>query len=170
MGFISQIIFCLLVSALIGFLIGIFWSRQRRKEIWAKDKETLETKVRSYERDLDKTRGELRSQREEVNSLRSELASSSGKLQSRNSEIGMLEAKVKTFQTLESELAAKKSESGSLTTEVGLLRFKLAEAEAALKKPVEPDPRLLAELNTVRQRLSGKEHEVNTLLSRVKEL
>jgi predicted flap endonuclease-1-like 5' DNA nuclease len=178
MEFILKIIPCLLVAGLIGFLTGLFWVRRRRAETWVGEKDKLESKVRGYERDLDKARGEARTLRDQVNSIKSELAASTSKLQSRDAEFGVIESKLKSLETLEPELSAKKSELSSLTKEVGLLRSQLAEAETAArnaaealsKRPAEPDKNLLAELSTTKEKLHSKENEITTLLGRIKDL
>ncbi len=174
MDFILKILLCLAIAAAIGFLTGLFWSRRRRQETWAVDKEKLETKVRGFERDLDKARGEAKTSREQLNPLKSELAAVEGRLKSRDAEFGALQERIKLLEPLESELAAKKSELSSLTIEIGSWQSKLAAAEAAVaaaaKKPVEPDKNLLVELNTLKQNLTNKDGEIATLLARVKEL
>ncbi len=170
MEFNIQIIPYLLVSTLIGFLIGLMGARRRVSKHRIRDRERLENKIRGYERDLDKTRGEMRVQRDETNMIRSELTTTKGKLKTRDAELSVLQAKFKAFETLETEMAAKKSELNSVKAEMDSLRSRLVHAEARLKKPPEPDPRLVAELQTARQSLSGKETEIATLLGRVKEL
>jgi chromosome segregation ATPase len=170
MEFNIQIILYLLVLTLVGFLVGLFWARRRVAKQRTRDRERLENKVRGYERELEKTRGELRVQRDETNMIKSELASTKGKLKAREAELSALQAKFKAFESLETELAAKKSELNSAKVEMDSLRSRLMHAEAKLKKPPEPDPRLVAELQTVKQSLSDKENEIATLLGRVKEL
>jgi chromosome segregation ATPase len=170
MEFNIQIILYLLVLTLVGFLVGLFWARRRVATHRTRDRERLENKMRGYERDLDKTRSELRVQRDETNMIKGELASTKGKLKARDAELSALQAKFKAFETLETELAAKKSELNSAKVEMDSLRSRLMHAEAKLKKPPEPDPRLVAELQSVKQNLSGKENEIATLLGRVKEL
>jgi predicted flap endonuclease-1-like 5' DNA nuclease len=178
MEFILKFVPCLLVAGLIGFLTGLFWLRRRRAENWVGEKDKLETKLRGYERDLDKARGEARTLRDQVNSIKSELTASTGKLQSRETEFGIIESKLKSLEALEPELSAKKSELNSLTKEVDSLRSKLAAAETAArnatealsKRPAEPDKNLLAELSTTREKLASKENEITTLLGRIKDL
>jgi chromosome segregation ATPase len=170
MEFNIQIILYLLVLTLVGFLIGLFLARRRVAKHQTRNRERLENKMRGYERDLDKTRGELRVQRDETNMIKSELASTKGTLKAREAELSALQAKFKAFETLETELATKKSELNSAKVEMDSLRSRLVHAEARLKKPPEPDPRLVAEMQTVKQSLSDKENEVATLLGRVKEL
>jgi predicted flap endonuclease-1-like 5' DNA nuclease len=178
MEFIIKIIPCLIVAALIGFFTGLFWLRRRRAEIWVGEKEKLETKVRGYERDLDKARGEARTLRDQMNPIKSELTATTGKLQSRDAEFRAIESKLKSLETLEPELSAKKAELSSLTAEVGSLRSKLAEAEKAArnavealsKRPAEPDKNLLAELSATKHQLAAKETEITSLLGRIKDL
>jgi predicted flap endonuclease-1-like 5' DNA nuclease/uncharacterized membrane-anchored protein YhcB (DUF1043 family) len=167
--FMSQIIWYLL-ALLIGAAIGWTLSKSSARKAAARERENLENKVRSYERDLDKTRGELRTHRDQLNSLRSELSNSTVKLKNRDSEINELQTKLKSFELVEADLRARKSELGSLNTELDSLRKRLAEAEVELKRPVKPDANMVAEMSKLKQSLAGKDNEISTLLNRVKEL
>lgn len=170
MDFNNQFIPFLAVFTLIGFLIGLFWAQRRVAKNRALDRQKLDNKIRGYERDLEKSRGELKVQRDEINTIKSESAATKNRLKSRENEVNALQEKIAAFENLESVLAAKKSELNSAKTELDSLRAKLASAEARMRKPPEPDPKLLSELRTARQSLSSKENEIATLLGRVREL
>ena len=171
---ILQSIPYLLIAGLIGFFIGMSSARRRTREAWAKEKERLESKIRSYERDLDKARGESKTFREQAVSVKNELTASTGKLQSRDAEFGAMEAKLSTLERFVPELELRNSELSALKVEIDVLRSSLAEAETAAQtvasRPVEQDPNLLAEVNMLRHQLSSKENEIALLLTRVKEL
>src|SRR5262249_40452879 len=94
---IPQIIAGLLIGAGIGFFIGHIWTRRRTVETWMRDRERLESKVRSCDRDLDRTRGELKSFREQTAKLKHELTTAGSKLNARDEEFGALEARLKSF-------------------------------------------------------------------------
>lgn len=170
MEIITKIIGCLIAAGLIGLVVGWLLGRLRGSGATNEEKESWEARLRSSERDLDKVRGDLKSHRDQVAALKSELTASTDRLKLRDREFGDLEAKLKSLLPLESDLAGKTKEISALTLELGSLRTKLAEAEAELKKPAQPDPKLTTELNTVKQTLAGKDNEISTLLLRVKEL
>jgi chromosome segregation ATPase len=165
-----QIIPYLVISAITGFLIGLFFSQRRVARIRVQDLQKLDNKLRGYERDLDKSRGELRVQRDEINTIKSELATTKSKLKFREAELNTSQSKLVALENLETELTTKNSELYSARAELESLRSKLTHAEAMLKKPPEPDPKLLAELQIVKQSLNSKENEIATLLKRIKEL
>ncbi|MBO0797635.1 MAG: hypothetical protein J2P31_02325 [Blastocatellia bacterium] len=170
MSFNNQIIPFLAVFTLVGFLIGLFWAQRRVAKNRALDRQKLDNKIRGYERDLEKSRGELKVQRDEINTIKSELAATKGRLKSRENEIISLQEKIAGFENLEAESAAKESQLKSAKTELDSLRSNLSSAEARMRKPPEPDPKLLSELQTARHSLSSKENEIATLLGRVREL
>ncbi|HKX28069.1 MAG TPA: hypothetical protein VJ302_10275 [Blastocatellia bacterium] len=166
----SQLIAYLIIVGVVGFFIGHFWTRRRTAEAWTKDRVRLESKVRGSDRDIEKLRAELKSFREQSTTLKHQLATSTNKLKARDGEFGDLEARLHSVSALESEVSAKDARLEELTTEINSLRSRLAKAEADLKRPIEPDPTLYAEINTLKQQLSGREGEITTLLNRVKEL
>ena len=148
---VPQIIAGLLIGAGIGFFIGHFWTRRRTVETWVRDRERLESKVRSCDRDLDKTRGELKSLRDYSTNLKQELTAATSRLQTRDQEVAAFEGRIKSFDAVMSELTTKRSELESLTPEVESLRSKLAKAEAELRTPVKPDPSLSLEIDELKQ-------------------
>jgi chromosome segregation ATPase len=166
----SQIIALLIIVGVIGFFIGHLWTRRRSVDSWARNRERLESKVRGYERDLERSRAELKPLRDQVASLKNELANSVNSLKARDGQVGILESKLNTVADLEAELSVKESTVKELTTEVNSLRSRLAKAEADLKKPLEPNPALNSEINMLKQKLAGRDGEISTLLNRVKEL
>lgn len=165
-----QIIPYLVISAITGFLIGLLWGRRYVAKTRVRDLQKFDNKLSGYERDLDKSRGELRVQRDEINTIKGELASAKSQLKSREAELTASQSRLVELESLETKLTAKKSELYAAKTELESLRSKLTHAEAMLKKPPEPEPKLLAELQIVKQTLANKENEISTLLSRVKEL
>ena len=167
----SQNIVGLITALLIGVAAG--WLLLRRARAGS-EKESLNARLQSRERDLEAARAEVNSQSGTLNSLKGELVNTSAELKSREIELGVMEDRVKALEPLEAEVEARKSEAVLLSAELVSLRAKLAAAnaaaEAVAKKSAEPDANLLAQLGSLKQASSAKDGEIATLLGRIKEL
>src|SRR5436190_1066860 len=107
----SQNIVGWIVALLVGAAAGWLLARQRGANganSGGAEKESLDTRLRSYERDLEAARAELNSQRGTLNSLKGELVNTSTELKSREIELGVMEDRVKALEPFEAEIESKK--------------------------------------------------------------
>ncbi|HEX9002389.1 MAG TPA: hypothetical protein VGB07_20950, partial [Blastocatellia bacterium] len=94
----------LIVALLIGAGIGWLLSRRGGQSGAGSEQSLLETRLRSYERDLEAARNDLSSQAGKLDALKTELVSVSADLKGREVELGVLEEKLKSLEPVEAEL------------------------------------------------------------------
>jgi predicted flap endonuclease-1-like 5' DNA nuclease len=166
--FILQIIYFLITAGIIGAIITFVITRLLGDKAGLRLRGEFETRILGLQHDLDKTSGELRAYRDRLESIEIELGESANVLKARDAQLKELQDRLVLFDKIEMELAAKRSEVDSLHTELSSLRTKLEGTEARLKKPAQADR--IAEIESLKKNLAGKENEISLLLNRVKEL
>jgi predicted flap endonuclease-1-like 5' DNA nuclease len=166
--FILQIIYFLITAGIIGAIITFVITRLLGDKAGLRLRGEFETRILGLQYDLDKTSGELRAYRDRLESIEIELGESANVLKARDAQLKELQDRLVLFDKIEMELAAKRSEVDSLHTELSSLRTKLEGTEARLKKPAQADR--IAEIESLKKNLAGKENEISLLLNRVKEL
>jgi predicted flap endonuclease-1-like 5' DNA nuclease len=166
--FILQIIYFLILAGIIGATITFVVYRLVGDKESPRVRAELETRIHNLQYDLEKSSEALQLNRERLVSIEIELGESANILKTRDAQLKELGDRLVSFEKIETELAAKKSEVESLHTEMNSARAKLADAESKLEKPVRPG--MIAELNSLKQKLAGKDNEIKHLLNRVKEL
>jgi predicted flap endonuclease-1-like 5' DNA nuclease len=166
--FILQIIYFLITAGIIGAIITFVITRLLGDKAGLRLRGEFETRILGLQHDLDKTSGELRAYRDRLESIEVELGESANVLKARDAQLKELQDRLVLFDKIEMELAAKRSEVDSLHTELSSLRTKLEGTEARLKKPAQADR--IAEIESLKKNLAGKENEISLLLNRVKEL
>jgi predicted flap endonuclease-1-like 5' DNA nuclease len=166
--FILQIIYFLILAGIIGATITFVVYRLLGDKERPRIRDELETKIHNLQHDLEKSSEALKLNSERLISLEMELGESANMVKTRDAQLKELRDRLMSFEEIEAELAAKKSEVESLHTEINSARAKLVEAESKLEKPIRPE--MIAELNSLKKKLAGKDNEITHLLNRVKEL
>jgi len=174
----SQNILGWIVALIVGVVAGWLVSRRAGERGASNEKEALNARLRSCERDLETARGELNSQTGTLNSLKNELVTTSTELKSREVELGVLEERIKSLEAIEKEQETAQAEFNALKADFDSINAKLAEAQTQIqaaaepitKQPAAPDDNLQAEISSLRQSLTAKDAEIATLLGRIKEL
>ena|GEM_PF-5013135 len=167
--FILQIINFLIAAAIIGALITYVASKLLGDKENPRVREERETRILRLQGEIENTSGQLQSERDRLVSIEAALAESAEMLKTRDALIQELQAELLSYKGIERELEAKKTELVSLNHEMDSIHAKLLEAENELKKTAIPDTKL-AEINSLKKSMTGKDNEITLLLNRVKEL
>jgi predicted flap endonuclease-1-like 5' DNA nuclease len=160
---ISSIIVCLIIAALIGALIGWLLKAIFSGNQFNALEQEWQTRQRSYEQDLAKSRGEITSHLSELEVVRKDLSAQTDKVKSLQNTSGDHQSKV---NSLTSELAAKASAFMALQNDISGLRSQLAEVQNDRDVNTGKWQSLQAEHQSLLPRYSSLESEHKALLSR----